>query len=111
MRQKSILSPPPCISNLPVLIWGLNAEVMLMSSTLDFDSIRPVGGSVQDGFEELCCQIARLYDEVPEDSRFTKKGFRDSGIECLWELPNGETWGWQAKFLVVSQSALDFSSN
>jgi len=71
---------------------------MVMSSTFDFDSIRPVGGSVQDGFEELCCQISRLYDEVPEDSRFTKKGFRDSGIECLWELPNGETWGWQAKF-------------
>jgi len=79
-----------------------------MSSTFDFDSIRPVGGSVQDGFEELCCQISRLYDEVPEDSRFTKKGFRDSGIECLWELPNGETWGWQAKFFdQIDSSQLD----
>ena len=63
---------------------------------LDWDSIRPLNGSVRDGFEELCAQLAR--SETPESARFTRKGLIDGGVECYCTFANGEQWGWQAKY-------------
>lgn len=61
--------------------------------------IRPVNGSQRTGFEKLCCQLA-AYEDVPEDSVFIAKGDPDAGVECYWKLPNGDEWGWQAKFFL-----------
>ena len=29
---------------------------------------------------------------------FVRNASPDAGVECLWRLPSGEEWGWQAKF-------------
>ncbi len=63
---------------------------------LDWNAIRPRGGSRAGGFEELCVQLARA--ESPRDSRFERKGTPDAGVECYAVLSNGEEWGWQAKY-------------
>jgi len=62
-----------------------------------------LNGSQNHAFEELCCQLAE-YETVPGGSRFVRKGAPDAGVECLWTLPNGDEWGWQAKFFVSSLS-------
>lgn len=36
--------------------------------------------------------------ELPFNSKFQRRGTPDAGVECLWTLPDGEEWGWQAKF-------------
>lgn len=68
---------------------------------IDFSRIRPINGSCREGFEELCCQIARYMASVPGDSKFHR--FRgaggDGGVECVWILPNGAEWGYQAKLI------------
>jgi len=78
-----------------------------MSPDLDFRRISPRGGSQAWAFEELCCQLARR-EAAPEGSGFQR--FRgeggDGGVECLWSLPSGEEWGWQAKFVWDIKGAL-----
>jgi hypothetical protein len=61
--------------------------------------IRPWNGSQDEAFEELCCQLAE-YEHAPEGSRFVRKAPPDAGIECFWKLPEGDEWGWQAKFFL-----------
>ena len=63
---------------------------------LDWNSIRPHGGSKAHSFEELCAQLARA--ESPKEARFERKGTPDAGVECFCVLPNKGEWGWQAKF-------------
>jgi hypothetical protein len=63
---------------------------------VDWNAIRPLDGSQQKGFEELCTQLADL--EKPTGSRFIPKGIPDGGVECYAILSNGHEWGWQAKF-------------
>jgi len=58
--------------------------------------IRAQDGSQEDGFEELCAQLARV--EAPHDSNFFRTGEQDAGVECYCVLPNSDEWGWQAKF-------------
>ncbi|MCD6239204.1 MAG: ATP-binding protein [Thermotogae bacterium] len=50
-------------------------------------------------FEELCCQLA-AYEQAPQGSIFIRKAAPDAGVECFWKLPNGDEWGWQAKFFL-----------
>jgi hypothetical protein len=64
--------------------------------TLDWKSIRPLNGSRDKGFEELCSQLARA--EVPQGSEFIRKGTPDAGVECYAILSNGTEWAWQAKY-------------
>jgi hypothetical protein len=53
--------------------------------------------SHQEAFEELCCQLA--HDEaVPKPASFVRVGPPDSGVECYWQFPGGNEWGWQSKF-------------
>lgn len=62
----------------------------------EWNNLRPLNGSQQSAFEELCCQLAS--QEVPKDFQFIRKGTPDAGVECFAIEPNGSEWGWQAKF-------------
>ena len=63
---------------------------------LDWRAIRPLNGSRDEGFEELCAQLAS--SESPRGAGFTRKGSPDAGVECFSVLLNGDEWGWQAKY-------------
>ena len=71
--------------------------------SLNWNNLRPWNGSRRKAFEELCCQLASC-ERVPEGSKFTRKGDPDAGVECFWKLPNGDEWGWQAKFFLSPPS-------
>ncbi len=67
---------------------------------MNFKEIRTVNGSQDEGFEEFCCQLARIFKEIPEGSHFQRfqGSGGDGGVECVWSLQSGEEWGWQAKY-------------
>ena len=64
---------------------------------LNWHEIRSLNNSQREGFEELCAQLARA--KSPDDAEFFRKGTPDAGVECYCVLPNGDEWGWQAKFV------------
>jgi len=70
---------------------------------VDWNAIRPLDGSQQKGFEELCAQLARL--EIPVSLTLTRVGTPDGGVECYVILNDGNELGWQAKYV----NALDDS--
>jgi len=72
--------------------------------TINFQNIRPWKGSQDEAFEELCCQLVG-YEPAPQGSIFIRKAPPDAGVECFWQLPNGDEWGWQAKFFLSSPNA------
>ena len=87
---------------------------MSLIDQIDFKRIAPRNGSQPDAFEEFCCQIAMRCPDVPPGSEFER--FRgaggDGGVECIWRLPNGDEWGWQAKYmfdLTKAKAALEKS--
>ena len=63
---------------------------------IDWESIRSWNGSQSGGFEELCVQLARV--ESPKEAKFIPTGTPDAGVECYCVFPNGDEWGWQAKY-------------
>ena len=77
-----------------------------MSLNIDFNNIRPLG-SLNEGFEELVCQLAHRMI-VPAGKRFVRNGRPDGGAECYWELKNGDIWMWQAKFFTSTPGASQF---
>ena len=64
---------------------------------LDFNQIRPLNGSANDGFEEFVCQLARK-EEISCAKRFVRNGKPDGGVECYWILADGSEVAWQAKY-------------
>ena len=67
--------------------------------SVDFAHIAAHGGAQTAAFEEFCAQLARHVDK-PEGSVFQRNGRgADLGVECIWRLPDGTKWGWQAKFV------------
>ena len=64
---------------------------------LDFNNIRPMNGSANDGFEEFVCQLARR-EEIPCTKEFVRNGKPDGGVECYKILEDGSEVAWQAKF-------------
>jgi hypothetical protein len=83
-----------------------------MHSDIDFRKIRTLGGSQQFAFEEFCCHIARRVEGIPDGSIFRRYegAGGDGGIECAWEHPTGDEWGWQAKyFFRLDKGQLDKS--
>lgn len=79
---------------------------------VDFHRIRKLDGSQTSAFEEFCCHIARHHSDVPKGSRFFRyRGTGgDGGVECVWQLTNGDEWGWQAKYLFsLNKSQLESS--
>ena len=77
-----------------------------MSINIDFNDIRPLG-SLNEGFEELVCQLAHRM-EVPGGERFVRNGRPDGGTECYWVLKNGDLWMWQAKFYASTPGVSQF---
>jgi len=67
--------------------------------SINFQDIRTWNNSQREAFEELCCQLAR-HESTPPGSVFIRKAPPDAGVECFWRLPNGDEWGWQAKFFL-----------
>jgi hypothetical protein len=73
---------------------------------LDWRQIRTWKGSQDSAFEELCCQFARTETKsLPPGAHFERRGAPDAGVECLWRMPTGIEWGWQAKFITESPRA------
>ena len=70
---------------------------------VDWDAIRHLDGSQSAGFEELCPQLAR--SESPSPDGFVRKGSPDAGVECFCALPDGNEWGWQAKYFLKLNSS------
>ena len=74
--------------------------------SVNWNNIRPLNGSQNAGFEELCTQLARL--ETPENATFTRTGNPDAGVEGYCVLQSRDEWGWQAKyFFSLGDSQLD----
>lgn len=67
--------------------------------SLNWQNLRPLNGSLNTAFEELCCQLAR-YEQAPPSSTFIRKAPPDAGVECFWRFPDGNEWGWQVKFFL-----------
>lgn len=65
---------------------------------IEFRRIRPLAGSRGAGFEESCCQLAKLEPACNGDQFFRKGRGADAGVECYWRRSNGNEIGWQAKY-------------
>lgn len=70
-------------------------------NNIDFSNIRPVNGTLNDGFEEFICQLARKED-LEGAVRFVRNGKPDGGVECYWILDDGSLVFWQAKYFLRS---------
>ena len=64
---------------------------------LDWNSIRPLNGGRDKGFEGLCAQHARA--EGPSGSTFVRKGTPDTGVSAMRYLGDGSEWGRQSKYV------------
>ena len=74
-----------------------------MTPRLDWNQLRP-GSDVRKSFEDLCCRLAEL-ETAPPGSQFLRLAAPDGGAECLWRLPDGSEWGWQAKYFPTTPNA------
>lgn len=72
-----------------------------MPTDIDFRNIRAWDGSQDNGFEELCCQLAAL-EPVPNMRVFHRKNGAggDAGVEAYRVLENGDEHGVQAKYFL-----------
>ncbi|HTY10389.1 MAG TPA: hypothetical protein VMF88_04895 [Bacteroidota bacterium] len=69
-----------------------------MDNVLNWDNLKLYNTDQKKSFEELCYQIA--IEEYKDQGVFTRiddSGGGD-GVEFYLTLPNGDDWGWQAKF-------------
>ncbi|MFC1875052.1 hypothetical protein ACFLY3_02745 [Chloroflexota bacterium] len=65
---------------------------------IDWSKLKPYHVDKRLSFEELCYQVAQgLYDDKGNFTSIDDTGGGD-GVEFYLTLPNGEQWGWQAKF-------------
>ena len=65
---------------------------------IDWLNLKPYQNNKYRSFEELCYQIAKgLYGEKGRFTSVDDSGGGD-GVEFYLTLPNGDQWGWQAKF-------------
>ena len=68
---------------------------------INWNNIRPINNSLNDGFEELIRQLARRED-IEGKHKFVPLGKPNAGVECFWILDSGNEWDWQAKFFTSS---------
>ena len=69
-----------------------------MKTMIDWSKLEPYKNDQRRSFEELCYQIAKgLYEEKGRFTSVDDSGGGD-GVEFYMTLPNGDEWGWQAKF-------------
>ncbi len=65
---------------------------------IDWSKLKPYQNDKYRSFEELCYQIAKgLYGEKGRFTSVDDSGGGD-GVEFYLTFPNGDEWGWQAKF-------------
>ena len=65
---------------------------------IDWSKLKPYQNNKYRSFEELCYQIAKgLYGDMGRFTSIDDSGGGD-GVEFYMTLPNGDQWGWQAKF-------------
>ena len=76
--------------------------------SIEWKNLRLFNGSQNSAFEELCCQLAHN-EKIPPGSIFIRKAPPDAGIECYLKYPNGDEWGWQAKFFLSSPGPKQWS--
>ena len=77
---------------------------------IDWSQLETYQGSKYHSFEELCYQIAKgLYGERGRFTSVDDRGGGD-GVEFYMTLPNGEQWGWQAKFYYDPTPRLNVSN-
>lgn len=70
-----------------------------MDSIIDWSKLRPYNNDSKKSFEELCYQICHeLYSKLGKLNPIDDSGGGD-GVEFYLELPNGDIWGWQCKFV------------
>lgn len=66
---------------------------------IDFQRIASRGGSVENAFEELCCQlVSRTRPAGTKFERYRGAG-GDGGVECKVFQANGSATGWQTKYV------------
>ncbi|RPH96551.1 hypothetical protein EHM69_00935 [candidate division KSB1 bacterium] len=70
---------------------------MSLQNALNWSHLRPLRGSQQTAFEELCCQLASL-EPFPAGTNFVRVGAPDGGVEGYALLQDGAEKAWQAKF-------------
>lgn len=69
-----------------------------VSPVIDWSKLRPYRDDQRKSFEELCYQIAKgLYGHMGIFTNVDDSGGGD-GVEFYLILPDGNHWGWQAKF-------------
>ena len=65
---------------------------------IDWSELKPYQNDKYRSFEELCYQIAKgLHGEKGRFTSVDDSGGGD-GVEFYLTFPNGDQWGWQAKF-------------
>ena len=65
---------------------------------IDWSKLKPYQNDQRHSFEELCYQVAKgLHGEKGRFTSVDDSGGGD-GVEFYLTLPNGDQWGWQAKF-------------
>jgi hypothetical protein len=65
---------------------------------IDWSKLKSYKGDKYRSFEELCYQVAKgLYGQEGQFTPIDDSGGGD-GVEFYMTLPNGDQWGWQAKF-------------
>ncbi len=69
--------------------------------SINWNNIRSLENSQNEGFEEFVCQLARKED-IANKRIFIRKGKPDAGVECFWILDNNDEFAWQAKFFTQS---------
>ena len=78
---------------------------------IEWSKLKPYENDRYRSFEELCYQIAKGFHE--EKGRFTSVDDRGGGdgVEFYLTLPNGDQWGWQAKYYVSEYVSESDSAN
>lgn len=66
---------------------------------IDFRKIAPRGGSVENAFEELCCQLASRTRAVGTKFERYRGDGGDGGVECRVIDSSGSSTGWQTKYV------------
>ena len=67
--------------------------------TFDLSKLRVGKFGIRESFEEFCCQLFRRA-ESKEHWKYRRISGRggDGGVEAVWEKPDGDVWGLQAKY-------------
>jgi len=66
--------------------------------SIDWGKLKPFAGDRRRSFEELCYQLVERATRGQGRLLRVDGSGGDGGVEMYLQLPNGDVWGWQAKF-------------